>query len=63
MTYAKGRTLYDADSHIMELPDFLTLHADPGMRERLPPIDYSRSSMDEGDGWALSKAGGHDRGL
>ena len=23
MTYAQGRTFYDADSHIMELPDFL----------------------------------------
>ena len=23
MTYAEGRTFYDADSHIMELPDFL----------------------------------------
>ena len=23
MTYASGRTFYDADSHIMELPDFL----------------------------------------
>ena len=61
MSYASGRILYDADSHIMELPDFLTLHADPGVRDRLPPIDYSRSSMDEAEGWALARAGGHDR--
>ncbi len=46
MTYAAGRLLFDADSHIMELPDFLSKHADSGMRDRLPPIDYSRSSMD-----------------
>jgi len=61
MTYAAGRRLFDADSHIMELPDFLVNHADPGIRDRLPPIDYTRSSMDEGDGWRLAEAGGHDR--
>ncbi len=61
MTYAAGRRLLDADSHIMELPDFLTTHADPDMRDRLPPISYARSSMDEDDGWALTRAGGHDR--
>jgi predicted TIM-barrel fold metal-dependent hydrolase len=61
MTYAAGRRLLDADSHIMELPDFLRNHAEPGMRDRLPPINYSRSSMDEGHGWALSEAGGHAR--
>ena len=32
------RALYDADSHIMELPDFLTAHADASIREKLPPI-------------------------
>ena len=32
------RALYDADSHIMELPDFLTAHADPQVRDQLPPI-------------------------
>ena len=61
MSYAGRRRLFDADSHIMELPDFLTRHAEPSMRDRLPPIDYSRSSMDEGEGWRLAEAGGHDR--
>jgi len=61
MTYAAGRRLLDADSHIMELPDFLVNHAEPSMRDRLPPIDYTRSSMDEGDGWRLARQGGHDR--
>ena len=42
MTYAQGRTCYDADSHIMELPDFLAEHADPDMRERLPRIKVPR---------------------
>ncbi len=60
-TYAAGRRLFDADSHIMELPDFLSSHADPAMRDRLPPIDYAVSSVDEGEAWRLAKAGGHDR--
>jgi predicted TIM-barrel fold metal-dependent hydrolase len=38
MTYAQGRTFNDADSHIMELPDFLKTYADPAMRERMPSI-------------------------
>ena len=29
--------------------------ADPDLLDRLPPIDYSRSSMDEGDGWQLAE--------
>jgi len=42
MTYAQGRAFYDADSHIMELPDFLKDYADPGMRERMPSIATPR---------------------
>lgn len=42
MTYAQGRTCYDADSHIMELPDFLADHADPDMRDRLPALRLPR---------------------
>jgi predicted TIM-barrel fold metal-dependent hydrolase len=38
MTYAGGRTICDADSHLMELPDFLTRHADPADRDRMPPM-------------------------
>jgi predicted TIM-barrel fold metal-dependent hydrolase len=38
MAYAKGRTFYDADSHVMELPDFLTQYADPAYRDRVPQI-------------------------
>jgi predicted TIM-barrel fold metal-dependent hydrolase len=39
MVYATGRTFVDADSHVMELPDFLKDHADPGIRDRLPPLN------------------------
>jgi predicted TIM-barrel fold metal-dependent hydrolase len=44
MTYAADRVLYDADSHIMELPNFLSEHADPAMRDRIPAIDFSANS-------------------
>ena len=40
MPYASGRLLLDADSHVMELPDFLTDHADPDTRDALPPINF-----------------------
>ena len=41
MAYATGRTFFDADSHVMELEGFLRDHADPDMRDRLPPINTS----------------------
>jgi uncharacterized protein len=41
MPYAEGRTFFDADSHIMELPDFLVEFADSALRDRLPPLSVS----------------------
>jgi predicted TIM-barrel fold metal-dependent hydrolase len=35
MTYAAGRRILDADSHLMELPGFLDAHIAPQMLERL----------------------------
>jgi predicted TIM-barrel fold metal-dependent hydrolase len=44
MTYAPAdRQFYDADSHIMELPDFLRDHADPALREQIPQVSYAAS--------------------
>ncbi len=37
MVYAQGRTYYDADSHLMELPEWLGGYADPHISERLLP--------------------------
>lgn len=37
MAYA-DRTCYDADSHIMELQDWLAPYADPGVREKIRPL-------------------------
>jgi uncharacterized protein len=38
MPYAEGRTYYDADSHLMELGDWLVQYADPDVRERIRPL-------------------------
>ena len=39
MTYAGDRLIYDADSHLMELPHFLSRHADASIRDRLPSLE------------------------
>lgn len=38
MTYAQHRTIFDADSHLMELPDFLSRHAEPKFRSAVPAV-------------------------
>jgi hypothetical protein len=38
MPYAEGRTFHDADSHVMELPEWLPSYAEPGYRDRIPPF-------------------------
>jgi uncharacterized protein len=38
MPYAEGRTYYDADSHIMELPDWLGGYVAEEMRGRIGPL-------------------------
>lgn len=44
MVYAPDhRPYYDADSHIMELPDFLRSYADPEIRDEIPLVDYTAS--------------------
>ena len=61
-SYAGGRRLLDADSHIMVLPNFLAAHADPDVRDRLPEIDYSRSSVEREDVLVILANGvRHDR--
>jgi len=41
-TYAQARTIMDADSHLMELPDFLSRHVDANMKDRIPSLDDIR---------------------
>jgi len=38
MTYAGGRLIHDADSHIVEEPDWFFPYADPDVRPRLAPL-------------------------
>src|SRR5215472_721592 len=38
MPYAEGRIYHDADSHLMEMGDWLVAHADPSVRERIRPL-------------------------
>ena len=59
MTYASGRTYYDADSHIMELPDHLQLHADPGERDDVPAITFGAAGVADENVGTLVESGGH----
>lgn len=43
MPYAEGRTYYDADSHVMELPEWLPSHADPRFRADVPLFSLGTS--------------------
>jgi uncharacterized protein len=52
MAYATGRVFLDADSHVMELPDFLLRHADVGIVDRLPPVSTDAGGQ-QGEGASL----------
>jgi predicted TIM-barrel fold metal-dependent hydrolase len=41
MPYAEGRVFHDADSHVMETPDWVVPYADPDIRARLKPLYVS----------------------
>ncbi|HTB78125.1 MAG TPA: amidohydrolase family protein [Polyangiaceae bacterium] len=43
MSYATGRTYCDADSHLMETPDWLMGYADPLVRGRLRPLSLGKA--------------------
>ena len=49
MPYAEGRTIHDADSHIVETPDWFFAFADPSIRERLKPLYVNTTKPGEGD--------------
>ena len=38
MAYAEGRTYFDADSHLMETPDWLPSYVDAPFRDRIHPF-------------------------
>ena len=44
MTYApENRNFYDADSHVMELPNFIIDYADKEFKDLIPPVNYKAS--------------------
>ena len=50
MTYAPpDRPFYDADSHIMELPNFLIDYADASIRDKLRPVSYEASFVTDAE--------------
>ena len=66
MTYAGGRTILDADSHVMELPDFLDDFIEEKYRSRLrrdrfsqfqPLIDKARARAEERRGTGAAAEG------
>ena len=59
VSYAPGdRDYYDADSHIMELPDFLTSYADPKIRDQIPEVSYSASLVTDEEVEVIMQQGG-----
>ena len=49
-----------ADSHIMELPDFLKKYADPDLRDEIPAVSYSASIVtDEEVAVIMARGGRH----
>ena len=59
MAYAPAdRPIYDADSHIMELPDFLKRYADPALRDEIPNVSYSASIVTDEEVAVIMDQGG-----
>ena len=59
MAYASAdRAYYDADSHIMELPNFLKAYADPALRDDIPEVSYSASVVTDDEVELIMSQGG-----
>lgn len=59
MTYANGRQIMDADSHLMELPDFLTKNIESYMKDRIPSLADIRLANVGDQMRALDGSAGH----
>jgi predicted TIM-barrel fold metal-dependent hydrolase len=58
MPYApENLPCYDADSHIMELPDFLQKYADPELRAEMPAVSYAASLVTDEEVAAIMARG------
>jgi predicted TIM-barrel fold metal-dependent hydrolase len=59
MTYAPPtRPFYDADSHVMELPNFLRDFADPDLREEIALVNYNASLVTDEEVAVILQQGG-----
>ncbi len=59
MVYAPAtRDYYDADSHVMELPNFIIDYADAEFRDQIPPVNYSKSLVTDEEVEAIVANGG-----
>ncbi len=59
MPYApESRAFYDADSHIMELPNFLKDYADPAIRDDIYEVSYSASLVTDEEVTVIMDNGG-----
>ena len=59
MTYANGKKIMDADSHLMELPDFLSRNVDHKMKDRIPSLSDIRLADVGSQMRAMDGAAGH----
>ena len=61
MVYAPSdRDFYDADSHVMELPNFLKAYADPDVRDEVWSVRYTASLVtDEEVAQIMAQGGRH----
>lgn len=59
MTYAPdNRNFYDADSHVMELPNFIIDYADKEFKDLIPPVNYKASLVTDEEVETIVKNGG-----
>ena len=63
MAYApKERSFYDADSHVMELPNFIIDYADKEFKDLIPPVNYKASLVtDEEVEEIINNGGKHSK--
>ena len=63
MAYApNNRAFYDADSHVMELPNFIIDYADKKIKDQIPPVSYQASLVtDEEVEVILNNGGKHSK--
>ena len=59
MTYAPdNRSFYDADSHVMELPNLIIDYADEEFKSLIPPVNYKASLVTDEEVEAIINNGG-----